>query len=66
MDKLRNKVALVTGGSMGIGFATAALFTDRGTKVVILGHHKGSLINAKNEISPNVDYFQADISNLAV
>jgi len=37
---LNNKIAVVTGGSAGIGFATAKEFADRGATVVITGRNQ--------------------------
>lgn len=37
MSKLKNKIAVVTGGNAGIGFATAKEFIAQGAKVVITG-----------------------------
>ncbi|MEN9908716.1 MAG: Bile acid 7-dehydroxylase 2 [Bacteroidota bacterium] len=40
MQKLKNKVALITGGTNGMGFATAQEFIDQGAKVIITGRSK--------------------------
>lgn len=43
MKLLDQKVAIITGGSMGIGEATAELFAQHGAKVVITGRHREAL-----------------------
>jgi NAD(P)-dependent dehydrogenase (short-subunit alcohol dehydrogenase family) len=51
MARLQNKVALITGGSSGMGLATAKLFAQEGAKVVISGRSQQSLDQAEQEIS---------------
>ena len=44
--KLENKVALITGGSQGLGLSTAELFAQEGAKVVITGRTEKTLNEA--------------------
>ncbi|XP_013200887.2 3-oxoacyl-[acyl-carrier-protein] reductase FabG [Amyelois transitella] len=46
---LNNKVVIVTGGSSGIGAATALLFTKEGSRVVIVGRNEKKLKNVAGE-----------------
>ncbi|MGL1885071.1 MAG: SDR family oxidoreductase [Reichenbachiella sp.] len=63
MDKLKNKVAVITGGTSGIGLATAKLFIKNGSKVVVFGRGQEALDRTKNELGANCLCIQGDISN---
>ncbi|GLR66078.1 short-chain dehydrogenase [Acidocella aquatica] len=62
------QVAVVTGGSDGIGLATASLLARRGAHVVICGRRQIMLTNAKERIEAEggkVEAVQLDVSDLA-
>ena len=65
MGKLDNKVALITGGSSGIGLATAKLFAAEGACVYITGRRQDKLEQAVEEIGPNVRGVQGDVAKTA-
>ncbi|CAF0807649.1 unnamed protein product [Didymodactylos carnosus] len=67
MGKLDGKIALITGGSEGIGLATAEQFIAEGVEhVFITGRRQEALDEAVKKInSKNVSAVQADASNLA-
>jgi NAD(P)-dependent dehydrogenase (short-subunit alcohol dehydrogenase family) len=65
MSKLNEKVAIVTGGSTGIGLATARLFVEEGAYVYITGRRASELEKAKVQIGRNVTAVQGDVANLA-
>jgi NAD(P)-dependent dehydrogenase (short-subunit alcohol dehydrogenase family) len=60
--KLEGKVAIITGGSSGIGLATAKLFCKEGAKVVITGRNQEQLDSAASELG--VTGIRSDVSNL--
>lgn len=64
MQQFNNKVVVVTGGSKGIGLATARAFANQGAKVVITGRTRSELAIAKEVISADVLCIQGDIANL--
>jgi NAD(P)-dependent dehydrogenase (short-subunit alcohol dehydrogenase family) len=64
MAKLAGKIALVTGGSSGIGLATAKRFVGEGAYVFITGRRDGELAAAVKEIGTNVTGVKGDVSNL--
>jgi NAD(P)-dependent dehydrogenase (short-subunit alcohol dehydrogenase family) len=61
--KLEGKIALVTGGSSGIGLATAQRFVKEGAYVYITGRRRPELDEAVKAIGENVAGVQADASN---
>ncbi|MBD3887025.1 SDR family oxidoreductase [Phormidium tenue FACHB-886] len=65
MKKLDRKVALITGGSSGIGLATAKGFVAEGAYVFITGRRQPELDAAVNAIGENIRGIQSDVSNLA-
>jgi NAD(P)-dependent dehydrogenase (short-subunit alcohol dehydrogenase family) len=64
MGKLHEKVAVVTGGSSGIGFAIAKHFVDEGAFVFITGRRQKELDDAVKAIGSNVVGVRADVSKL--
>jgi NAD(P)-dependent dehydrogenase (short-subunit alcohol dehydrogenase family) len=65
MNKLEGKTAVVTGGSSGIGLATAQRFVSEGAHVYITGRRQSELDKAVKQIGKNVTGVQGDVSNLA-
>jgi NAD(P)-dependent dehydrogenase (short-subunit alcohol dehydrogenase family) len=64
MSKLSGKVAVITGGSSGIGLATAKRFVEEGAYVFITGRRDTELQKAKATIGKNVTTVQGDASIL--
>ncbi|MGO7522776.1 SDR family NAD(P)-dependent oxidoreductase, partial [Rhizobium brockwellii] len=54
MKKLEGKVAVISGGSSGIGLATAKRFVEEGAQVVIIGRREKVLQEAAALIGKNV------------
>lgn len=63
--QLTNKVIVITGGTTGIGFATAKLALDRGARVVVTGRDPKTLAVARSELGPKVDVIAADSTSVA-
>ena len=64
--KLQDKVALITGGSLGLGKATAFLFAKEGAKVIITGRTESKLQETVEEAKKQgleIDYLVGDVSD---
>jgi len=64
-NSLAGKIALITGGSSGIGLATAKRFVAEGAYVFITGRRQTELDAAVKEIGGNVTAVRGDVSNFA-
>ena len=67
MDHLTNKVAVITGGASGIGFATARLLASRGVRLVLADIEESALDRAVAELSTTgiaVEGVVCDVGNL--
>jgi NAD(P)-dependent dehydrogenase (short-subunit alcohol dehydrogenase family) len=62
--KLKNKIALITGGSSGIGLAIAKLFLQEGAKIVITGRDKTKLKKVKEQFNNQILTIPVDIAQL--
>jgi NAD(P)-dependent dehydrogenase (short-subunit alcohol dehydrogenase family) len=65
MSRLKNKVAVITGGNSGIGKSIAKKFKNEGAKVVIFGRNEETLNQAKAEIGEDLLAVKGDVTNSA-
>lgn len=65
MERLKNKTAVITGGTTGIGFATAKQFLEEGARVIVMGQNEERLAAAAKELGPNAIPVRADVRSLA-
>jgi len=65
MGKLEGKIALITGGTSGIGLATAKRFVNEGADVFVTGRRGQELEAAVKEIGKGVTGVQGDVSKRA-
>lgn len=65
MSILKNKIAVVTGGNSGIGYAAAEQLVKDGAKVIITGRNPDAVNAAAEKLGENVAGIVADQSNLA-
>lgn len=64
MEKLHGKVALITGGTSGIGYATALLFHEEGATVFVTGRNEKNLEVARQKLPAAITVLQSDAGNL--
>ncbi|MDI2590365.1 SDR family oxidoreductase [Pseudomonas sp. N3-W] len=65
MSRLKNKYALITGGTSGIGLETARQFLAEGATVAITGRSESALAAARQELGDGVLAIQSDAGNTA-
>src|ERR1700743_3221801 len=65
MSRLKNKIAVITGGNSGIGFGIAQEFKNEGAKGVIVGRNQQTLASAVKQLGDNFIGINADVTNLS-
>jgi NAD(P)-dependent dehydrogenase (short-subunit alcohol dehydrogenase family) len=65
MDRLKDKRALITGGTSGIGLATAKRFLAEGARVAVTGTNPATLEAARAELGGEVELIRADAGDVA-
>ena len=61
MNTLKNKIALITGGTTGIGLATAKLFVNEGARVIVTGRTAETIKSAQSELGDNAIVMHSDL-----
>jgi len=66
MNTQNKKVAIVTGGGSGLGFAIAKEFSQNNIKTIIVGRDEQKLKTAKDQLGENCFYKTCDLANLSL
>jgi NAD(P)-dependent dehydrogenase (short-subunit alcohol dehydrogenase family) len=64
MDRFKGKTALITGGTTGIGLATAKLFINEGARVIVTGRTAPTINSAQAELGDNAIVIHSDATSL--
>src|ERR1043165_1008372 len=65
MDRVKDKVAIVTGAALGLGYATAKRLAEEGAKVAVTDVLDDAGQKAVRDIHANVEYWHMDVSKEA-
>ncbi|ATY14800.1 short-chain dehydrogenase [Amycolatopsis sp. AA4] len=65
MNAYQGKTAVITGGSTGMGFATAKLFADSGARVIITGRSQSRLDTALAQLGEDALAVRGDVASLS-
>jgi NAD(P)-dependent dehydrogenase (short-subunit alcohol dehydrogenase family) len=65
MNRFAGKTALITGGTTGIGFATAKLFISEGARVIVTGRNVATIETAQAELGRNAMVVRSDATSFS-
>ena len=64
MNRFKGKTAVITGGTTGIGLATARLFINEGARVIVTGRAPATIKTAQAELGENAIVVRSDATSL--